>query len=184
MEDFIKWNPKVGAQCTGLVADANACVGVIGGGTPTNPGNGIQTPQPTQPSMVGNCNKFHHIFPGNTCDQITSFNHISMQDFITWNPKVGPQCTGLVADANACVGVIGGGTPTNPGNGVQTPQPTQPGMVKNCALFHHIFPGNTCDQIAAFHHISLQDFATWNPQVGPQCTGLLADANACVGLIH
>ncbi|KAJ2981468.1 hypothetical protein NQ176_g2005 [Zarea fungicola] len=182
-QDFAKWNPQVGPQCTGLVADANACVGVLPDSTPTSPSNGIETPQPTQPGMVGNCNQFHHIFPGNTCDQITSYHHISQQDFAKWNPQVGPQCTGLVADANACVGVLPDSTPTSPSNGIETPQPTQPGMVGNCNQFHHIFPGNTCDQITSYHHISQQDFAKWNPQVGAQCTGLIADANACVGVI-
>lgn len=40
-----------------------------------------------------------------TCDQITSYNHISQHDFVTWNPQIGEQCTGLWANAYACVGV-------------------------------------------------------------------------------
>ncbi|OAA49035.1 LysM domain protein [Beauveria brongniartii RCEF 3172] len=111
--DLTTWNPKAGAQCTGLWAKTYACVGIIGyvpasttiSTTSTAPGNGVTTPLPTQPSMVDNCNKFHWISQGNTCDQITSYNAISQQDFAKWNPQIGQQCTGMWADAYACVEV-------------------------------------------------------------------------------
>ncbi len=124
--------------------------------------------------MVQNCAKFHYIYKGNNCDQITYYEHISQRDFAIWNPQVGDQCTGLLADAYACVGVL---PPP-----IQTPQPTQPGMVKGCTKFHYIYKGNTCDQITTYEHISLQDFLRWNPQIGDQCTGMWADAYACVGV--
>ncbi|KAJ6784715.1 hypothetical protein PWT90_00458 [Aphanocladium album] len=43
--------------------------------------NGITTLIPTQPGMVDNCNKFHHIYKGYAYDQITSYNGISQEDF-------------------------------------------------------------------------------------------------------
>ncbi|KAJ3486456.1 hypothetical protein NLG97_g6608 [Lecanicillium saksenae] len=155
-------------------------------GTPTKPNNGVSTPTPTQPGMVDNCNQFHYIYKGNTCDQITSYHNISQHDFATWNTNIGEQCTGMWANAYACVGVIGGGgggsTPTQPPNGIQTPQPTQPHMVNNCNKFHYIYKGNTCGQITSYEGISQHDFATWNPEVGEQCSGMWADAYACVGV--
>ncbi|KAJ4158452.1 uncharacterized protein LMH87_008978 [Akanthomyces muscarius] len=188
-EQFARWNPQIGQQCTGLLSDAYACVGVIGEEpapttTSTAP-TGSQTPQPTQPGMVDNCNKFHYIYKGNTCGQITSYNGITQEQFARWNPQIGQQCTGLLADAYACVGVIGEKplpTSTTPSNGIQTPQPTQPGMVTYCKQFHYIYKGNTCDQITSYHHISQQDFSTWNAQIGARCEGLWADAYACVGV--
>ncbi|KAJ3496994.1 hypothetical protein NLG97_g2241 [Lecanicillium saksenae] len=197
--DLTTWNPKVGAQCTGLWAKTYACVGVIGSvpattttTTTTAPGNGIATPSPTQPNMVDNCNKFHYISKGDSCDQITSYQGISQKDFAKWNPQVGQQCTGLWADTYACVGVIGGTTTTTTSttststrptsNGIPTPQPTQPGMVSNCVKFHYVSKGNTCDQITSYQGISQKDFARWNPQIGNQCTGMWADAYACVGI--
>ncbi|OAA53159.1 LysM domain protein [Cordyceps fumosorosea ARSEF 2679] len=190
-EQFARWNPKIGMDCTGLVEDAYACVGVIQDSTPTptptstTPSNGVQTPQPTQPDMVKNCNKFHYIYKGNTCGQITSYEHISQEQFARWNPRIGADCSGMWADAYACVGVVGQDpTPTStvPSNGIQTPQPTQGNMVKNCNKFHFIYEGNTCDQITSYNHISQHDFATWNPLIGEQCTGLWANAYACVGV--
>lgn len=166
---------------------------------PTTTGNGIATPSPTQPEMVDNCNKFYFVKKGDNCADIASKSGISAADFMLWNPKVGSQCAGLWADTYACVGVIGGTTttaattttstttaPPTPAqptkNNIPTPQPTQPGMVGNCVKFHYISKGNTCDQITSYNGISMQDFITWNPQIGQQCTGMWADAYACVGI--
>lgn len=104
----------------------------VGTTTTTSAGNGVQTPQPTQPGMVTNCNKFHFIAAGVVCSQVTSFEKISLADFIKWNPTVGSDCSSMQANVNVCVGVIGGTTPsltTSAGNGIQTPQPTQPGKL-------------------------------------------------------
>ncbi|KAH0424198.1 LysM domain-containing protein [Colletotrichum camelliae] len=203
LADFAKWNPAVGSECTGMWAEVNVCVGVIGGTTPpsttsapvitttTAAGNGIQTPQPTQPGMVTNCNKFHWISPGDSCDQVISYQGISLADFVKWNPTVGNDCTGMWASVNVCVGVIGGTTPTtttqattttSAGNGVQTPQPTQPGMVTNCKKFHYVSAGNTCDQIISYQGITLANFIQWNTGVGSSCQNMWANTYVCVGV--
>jgi hypothetical protein len=82
--------------------------------------------------MVGNCNKFHFIGGNTVCGQVLSYQKISIEDLYRWNPSVNADCTGLQKSANVCVGVIGGGSSPTPttsaGNGIQTPQPTQPGM--------------------------------------------------------
>ncbi|KAJ3493592.1 hypothetical protein NLG97_g4635 [Lecanicillium saksenae] len=189
-EQFIKWNPKIGEDCAGMVFEAYACVGVLpittATPTPTAPPNSVQTPQPTQPGMVKNCNKFHYIWTGNACWQITSHNGISQEQFAKWNPEVGEQCTGLRFEAYACVGVLPETTPTptstTPPNTIQTPQPTQPGMVRNCTKFHYIWTGNWCGQITSYNGISQEDFAKWNPQIGQDCKGLVYEAYACVAV--
>jgi hypothetical protein len=79
------------------------CVGVIGGATPTQ--GAVQTPQPTQPGMVTNCKKFRYAETGVVCSQITSFNHISLADFVKWNAGVGADCTKMWAKSYVCVGV-------------------------------------------------------------------------------
>ncbi|OAR05875.1 hypothetical protein LLEC1_06737 [Akanthomyces lecanii] len=181
-EQFARWNPKIGRECTSLHADAYACVGVLNDGPPaptnTKPANGVTTPTPTQPGMVEDCNKFHYIYSGNTCDQISTYNSITQEQFARWNPKIGRECTRLQADAYACVGVI----KDSPPNGIQTPRPTQPGMVDYCKKFHYIYKGNTCDQISSYNGITQEQFARWNPKVGEKCTGLQADEYACVGI--
>lgn len=136
--------------------------------------------------MVGNCNKFYWVNKGDKCDDVVAKNGIPLRDFLTWNPKVGSQCSGLWADTYACVSIIGYKPPptsTKPNNGVETPMPTQPGMVQNCNKFQYVNTGDSCTTIASKAGISVADVARWNPQAGSQCTGLWANAYACVGII-
>jgi hypothetical protein len=201
LENFTKWNPTVLSDCSGMWAEVNVCVGVIGGATPTptkapvssttSAGNGVATPNPTQPGMVNNCSKFHYIASGTVCSQVTSYNKISLADFVKWNPTVKSDCTGMQAGVYVCVGVLGGTTTTakpattttKAGNGIQTPQPTQPGMVTNCNKFHYVDKGVVCSQITSYNKISLENFVKWNPTVKSDCTGMQAGVNVCVGLI-
>lgn len=108
--DFILWNSGVGGNlCNSLHAETYACIGLVPGtGTPTKPWNGIATPMPTHPGMVGNCNKFTRVNPGDTCDIISFFNGpISTGDFIRWNTGVGGQaCNTLQVGTYVCIGVV------------------------------------------------------------------------------
>ncbi|KAF4465975.1 domain-containing [Fusarium albosuccineum] len=183
---FITWNPEVGgAACTGLWLDAYVCVSVIGHDppppTPTQPGNGIETPQPTQPSMVTNCNRFHFVETGQSCASIIAEYRISLSQFTTWNPSAGPSCTGLWASTYACVGIIGfTPSPTDPGNGIETPAPIQDGMTTECRRFHFVESGQTCQVIANQYSITVAQFVRWNPAVGSNCAGRWANTYACV----
>ncbi|KAM5349378.1 hypothetical protein ACJ41O_005883 [Fusarium nematophilum] len=65
---FLKWNPAVEKDCSGLWAGYWVCVSVEGykpttttaaKPTTTKPANGIKTPEPIQNGMVKNCEKFH-----------------------------------------------------------------------------------------------------------------------------
>ncbi|KAI8719884.1 hypothetical protein NCS52_00770700 [Fusarium sp. LHS14.1] len=208
LADFVKWNPAVGKDCSGLWKGTNACVGVIGyspsptttakatATTTTTSGNGISTPSPIQEGMVSNCNKFHLISPTTTCQGVLNYHKISLADFVKWNPAVGKDCGGLWKGTNACVGVIGfiqtlttttkpkpPATTTTKGNGISTPTPIQEGMVSNCNKFHLISPTTTCQGVLNYHKISLADFVKWNPAVGKDCGALWAGTNACVGVV-
>ncbi|RYP14035.1 hypothetical protein DL766_009776 [Monosporascus sp. MC13-8B] len=123
-------NPSAGKQCDGLWANAYACVSVIGHEpTPTDPGNGVKTPQPIQSGMVGNCNTFHFVKKGQTCQVIAGLYSINISQFTTWNPAVRKDYSGLWSHTYACVGLIGSTKPPSPtstktGNGISTPTPT------------------------------------------------------------
>ncbi|KLO83407.1 uncharacterized protein FFB20_06853 [Fusarium fujikuroi] len=188
---FLSWNPAVGKDCKSLLTNYWVCVATIGwkpptktttkAATTTKPANGIKTPPPVQPGMVSNCNKFHMVQKTTTCDSIQKYYKISLADFVKWNPAVGSKCTGLWADYNVCVGVIGG-TPTKPDNGVKTPSPIQPGMVSNCKKFHEVASTTTCDSIQKYYKITMAQLAKWNPAVGTKCTALWAKYWVCVGV--
>ncbi|KAK2029532.1 LysM domain-containing protein [Colletotrichum zoysiae] len=190
LAQFLAWNPSAGSTCAGLWANAYACVGVIGGTTTTRPptttttGNGIATPTPTQPNMVGNCDAFYRVVSGDTCAAIAGKSGISLSQFVQWNPSVGSSCSGLWLDAYVCISIIGHApTPTKPGNGVATPTPIQDGMTKSCKTFHFVAAGNTCATIAQRYGITVAQFTSWNPAVGSSCTGLWANTYACVAVL-
>lgn len=192
LSTFLSWNPAVGKDCTSLLVNYWVCVATVGWKPPTKTttkaatttkgsSNGIKTPPPVQPGMVSNCNKFHMVQKTTTCDSIQNYYKISLADFVKWNPAVGSKCTGLWADYNVCVGVIGG-TPTKPDNGVKTPSPIQPGMVSNCKKFHQVASTTTCDSIQKYYKITMAQLVKWNPAVGAKCTGLWAKYWVCVGV--
>lgn len=136
--------------------------------------------------MVSNCNKFYWVSRGDKCDDVASKNGIAVKDLLSWNPKAGQGCSNLWAETYACVSIIGckpRPPPTKPNNGVQTPVPTQPGMVENCKTFYFVKSGDSCASVASKVGISTADFSIWNPQVGKQCTGLWANVYACVALL-
>lgn len=188
LAQFHTWNPRVGTDCLGLWADVHVCTGIIGftpgtlttttrPATTTTAGNGIATPQPIQPGMVGNCNRFYLVKPGDGCAAIAASNGISTTQFYGWNPEVGTSCAGLWANVNVCVGVVGS-TPTTrappvtttaAGNGITTPTPVQPNMVRNCNRFYKVRSGDICDTIASRNGISLAQLYSWNPDVGSTC---------------
>ncbi|KAF7535389.1 hypothetical protein G7054_g5453 [Neopestalotiopsis clavispora] len=106
------WN-SAGADCTALQASVYVCVGVIGGTTPTttvtttstttSTGNGVSTPTPTQPGMTPNCDKFHFVASGDTCDSIAKAAGITTTQFINWNTGVGSDCTSMWLNAYVCI---------------------------------------------------------------------------------
>ena len=95
------WNPAVRSDCKNLQPKTYACVGLISG-------NGIATPAPIQRGMVGSCNKFVRVNPGDTCDVVAFFNGpIATEQFVQWNTGVGGMaCNNLQAGTYACVGVV------------------------------------------------------------------------------
>ncbi|KAK3175840.1 hypothetical protein K4F52_009947 [Lecanicillium sp. MT-2017a] len=193
LDDFVKWNAGIGgAQCTSLWAGVNVCVSVIGSDsteppppTTTAPDNGITTPTPTQPGMVGNCEEFHHVEQGQSCATIVSKYEIAISDFVKWNDVGGLDCTGLWADVYVCISVIGGSqnppTTTDPGNGIPTPSPVREGMVKNCNDFYLVKSGDGCASIAKEVGIPLEDFYEWNPASGKDCSSLWLNTWVCTG---
>ena len=184
LAQLTSWNPTVGSSCTGLWADVYVCTSIIGHTpTPTNPGNGIETPSPIQDGMVDNCDAFYFVESGDTCASIASKNRISVSQFTTWNTGLGSNCQSLWLGVYTCVSIVGHNpSPTNPGNGIETPSPIQDGMTKNCKKFHFVAQGEACAVIAAKYKISVQQFTSWNPAVGPNCAGLWAETYACVGV--
>ncbi|OAA43364.1 LysM domain-containing protein [Beauveria brongniartii RCEF 3172] len=67
---------------------------------------GIETPQPLQPEMTRNCNRFHKVQPNETCVDIAARNGIAQADMVLWNPSVNSDCSGLRPYAYACTSIL------------------------------------------------------------------------------
>ncbi|KZL80954.1 hypothetical protein CI238_10906 [Colletotrichum incanum] len=130
-EDFYKWNPAVGPDCSGLWAQTYYCVGIPG----TSTGAPISTaalastgptkPSPTQDGLIDACTGFYEAVAGDTCDRIVrSYGPFNLADFYKCNPAVGTSCSGLWAETYYCVGVPD--TPGSPPATTAAPQPTTP----------------------------------------------------------
>jgi LysM repeat protein len=96
-----------GAASTGVgpsTAPPTALVSTTSGSAASAAG-AVTTPTPFQAGMIGNCTKFHLVVSGDTCSSIATAAGVSLSDFYTWNPAVGPSCATLFAENNVCIGV-------------------------------------------------------------------------------
>ncbi|KAI1108517.1 carbohydrate-binding module family 50 protein [Nemania sp. NC0429] len=199
LSQLYAYNPSLSATSCSLIADDSYCIeenfGVpppVTSTTSSSTGNGISTPSPVQTGIVGNCNSFYYVVPGDTCDAIVKKYGITLTQFYTWNPAVGSSCAFLGLGDYVCVGTLDVtgtttttpvSTTTKPGNGISTPTPVQTGIASNCNLFYDVQSGDMCGDIAAAYGISLANFYAWNPAVGSTCTNLIAGDYVCVGTI-
>jgi LysM repeat protein len=196
LAQFLAWNPAIGSGCRNLWAETYYCVGIPG--TPTaRPSSttrttttGVPKPSPTQPGLISSCVRFYKAISGDTCDSIVAkHGTFTFAQFVAWNPAVGSECRSLWAETYYCIGIPG--TPTTTvrtstttrGNGIATPSPTQRLIVSNCDRFYLVKTGENCQQVAARHGITTKQLNVWNPSVGETCTGLWANAYACVRTI-
>ncbi|KAI9368195.1 hypothetical protein BJX61DRAFT_537453 [Aspergillus egyptiacus] len=196
---FLQYNPQVRADGSGLWQGYYVCVGIIGESpiitaTPTTSSNGIATPTPTHPGMVGNCDIFYRVQSGDTCAEITQQYGITVAQLSRWNPKIGTHCNGLCVGCYLCVGIMRvypthtATTTTTPAttgstNGITTPTPTQPGMADDCNRFQRVIGGNTCQSIANQAGITMARFYTWNKGVGSNCQRLRLGYYVCIGVL-
>ncbi|KAK8123192.1 hypothetical protein PG984_011862 [Apiospora sp. TS-2023a] len=105
---------------------------------------------------------------------IAQKNDMVLDQLLAWNRYAdSTSCSGLWANAYACISVVGHITPSSPPNGVQTPAPIQDGMVGTCKTFHFVEENQTCRIVAALYKVSEGDFVKWNPAVGSDCRGIM-----------
>jgi LysM repeat protein len=120
------------------------------------------------------------------------------EDFISWNmeedcltlfesycqPDAEDPIPTSTAIPESCTPTFTTDTPTTTTTQttVPTPTPTQPGMISGCNKFHQVEDGDQCDAITAEYEISLDEFYTWNPDVGTGCGSLWIDYYVCVGV--
>ena len=135
--------------------------------------NSRQAPEPVQDGITPDCTKYYKVVSGDYCWAIAQANKIKLEDLYKWNPAIGSDCTNLWVDYNICVGAPGASTPF--------PEPTIPGINKDCKKFYKVKAGDTCSNISKSEGISLQELQRLNG-LNDQCSNLWADYYVCTGL--
>ncbi|OTB11079.1 carbohydrate-binding module family 50 protein [Daldinia sp. EC12] len=194
-DDFIKWNPTVKLDCSGIKVGHSYCVQVddktlISNYTSTSTITATaSSPTLVQKGIARGCNAYHKAVAGDTCSKIASKYKIpSATQFMKWNPAVEADCSGLKMNYFYCVDPV---TSSGAGAGMTTgippgcirvhPTPTQPGAVCKCKVWHQVAMEDTCVSIEVHYKITAEQFNKWNPLVGPKCKLLWKGYNVCVG---
>ncbi|GIJ81614.1 hypothetical protein Asppvi_000113 [Aspergillus pseudoviridinutans] len=187
--EFLSWNPAVGADCSGLWAKTYYCVGIPGTPTTKPSTTAVPTgvPSPTQSGLISTCNNFYMAVAGDTCDKIVAkYGTFTSAEFLSWNPAVGADCSGLQAKTYYCVGVPG--TPTTKPTTTPTttptgPSPTQTGIISTCTQYHKAVDGEDCaGLVKQYGTFTLDQFLSWNHAVGADCSGFWLGYYYCVGV--
>ncbi|KAJ0414307.1 hypothetical protein BJY00DRAFT_318933 [Aspergillus carlsbadensis] len=176
MADFYHWNPSVGPECAGLWLDYQYCVS---GPSSTSTPSPTPTVLPIRDGAIASCQQYAPIVAPTTCQSFLDEYDISMDEFYAWNPAVGSQCQGLWHDYRYCI--RGPATTTSSTTGpTQTPLPIRDGTIAGCQQYAPVVSPMTCQSVLTQNGITMAEFYSWNPAVGPECTGLWHDYRYCV----
>ncbi|RMY22481.1 hypothetical protein D0866_11929 [Hortaea werneckii] len=141
---------------------------------------------PTQTGMAAGCRQFYTAQSGDSCAAVEEKFDITFAQLYKWNPSIGEDCANLWLGYAYCVDASVSETTTSSPTGSTpsfvTPTPTQEGMTKSCNDFYKVKSGDSCYEIASYYGISLEDFYTYNPAVGDDCSKLYPDNYVCVGV--
>ncbi|KAI4193919.1 MAG: hypothetical protein LQ350_008079 [Teloschistes chrysophthalmus] len=110
---FISWNPAVKSDCSQLYLGYYYCIAIPG--TPTartttsttskTPTPTPKGPQPQQPGIVSNCNKYYLVKSGDSCYTIEQSQSVSAPNFQKWNTGIKADCSNLFVGYYVCTGV-------------------------------------------------------------------------------
>ncbi|KAL1867742.1 hypothetical protein VTK73DRAFT_4027 [Phialemonium thermophilum] len=187
--DFLSWNPSVSCP-SGIAAGTYYCVADYPPDALPPPETVTVAPSPTQTGIASSCKAWYLASDGDSCSLIPQyFGTFSESDFLSWNPALKADCSGLVVGDYYCVAVPG--TPTTrtaplpttttlPSNGVG-PQPEQTGIPSSCTGYWLVSPSDNCTYIAQINGITEKELHDWNPALGDDCEDLRPDYYICVG---
>ncbi|KAI4213784.1 MAG: hypothetical protein LQ349_009258 [Xanthoria aureola] len=155
---------------------------------------------PVPPDTIKDCTYFYDSQPGDTCASIASDWGVTLQQFVTYNPSVKADCSGLVVHSSYCVEQNCGDGPSNSVTTSRTatsehssttttslaptgPTPVQSGISSQCKQYYKVQDGDTCAGIVnKYHTFTLADFYSWNPAVGSNCETLFVGYFVCIGI--
>ncbi|KAH7305459.1 hypothetical protein B0I35DRAFT_381589 [Stachybotrys elegans] len=151
-------------------------------------------PAPTHSGQPADCDEWHVVVEGDSCQSVADGAGISADQFFDWNPAVSKDCvTNFWVGQAYCVGIAGDGGPptvttTSSTRTEEQPKPTPPapthtGQPANCNKWDVVEEGDSCSSIASDNGISTDQFFDWNPAVSRDCVSNFWLGNAyCVGV--
>lgn len=66
--------------------------------------------------------------------------------------------------------------------GPHPPGVTQAGATLACMKWAMVEYDDRCGKFVDMYDITIEDFVSWNPSLGPECTGLWGGYAVCVGV--
>ncbi|GAB1211410.1 hypothetical protein ATERTT37_000524 [Aspergillus terreus] len=139
--------------------------------------------------------EWFYVVNGTSCQDVLDKYSLSISQFYSWNPAVGPTCTNLWLETYVCVGTSASATITPTKSTLTTsatptasstsdvPSPHQSGIASDCVQYYMAQSGDSCWSIVnqKFTWLTQDQFVKWNPALGTSCA-LLADEYYCVAV--
>ncbi|KAK0670018.1 carbohydrate-binding module family 50 protein [Cercophora samala] len=187
ISQLFEYNPAVKSDCSGLWPGMAYCIRAPGydeddsstsaSGTMTATTTSTSSASPGGPTHTGqpaNCNKWHVVVSGDTCETVPTKYGITNAQFLSWNPAVSSDCTSNFWIGQAyCVGTTSSTTSvvtTTTSSAPGPPGPTHIGQPSACNRWHVVVSGDTCESVPVMYSITRAQFQTWNPAVSADCT--------------
>lgn len=205
--DLINMNPSIDSACSNLWVGYDYCVAPVNGTivpnvTTTLAPSGLTSstasilssstysstsfPSPPGPTVAGTtsqCTLWYTVQSGDTCASIDAAYSIMLSQFRAWNLYIDEICDNLWVGYSYFVS--GPQSPTSASatsSAIATPTPTQTGMVSGCQKFYEAVSGDGCSSIASANGITTDQFISWNPAVGSDCSSLWAGYWYCISI--
>ncbi|KAK2746093.1 hypothetical protein FQN57_003433 [Myotisia sp. PD_48] len=146
---------------------------------------------PVDPETVKDCTFYDEaIDESYDCAHFERLYDITHSQFVTWNPSVKNDCSGIKVGNSYCVeSPTEPTTPTTTSNPTTTtttptgPSPTQDGIISTCVRFHKAESGDTCQTVVdKYGTFSFDQFMLWNTAVTADCGGFWLGYYYCVGV--
>ncbi|KAH6699753.1 hypothetical protein BKA61DRAFT_706408 [Leptodontidium sp. MPI-SDFR-AT-0119] len=162
--------------------------------TPTATDGSPQPPAATHSGQPADCDGWHVVASGDSCQSVADDASISLDDFYAWNPAVSKDCTTNFWLGQAyCIHREGQGISISSSSATVTsstatteptpPAPTHSGQPANCNKWDVVQSGDSCGSLAADNGISVDQFYAWNPAVSKDCvTNFWLGQAYCVGV--
>ncbi|BAE55929.1 unnamed protein product [Aspergillus oryzae RIB40] len=142
LAQFYQLNPSIGSTCNTLWLGYAYCVkGPSSSATATAISSTASPNGHTPAGTVSNCNLYHTVVSGDSCDHIEITYGISFAQLYEWNPAIGSNCETLRVGYSICVAAL------------SINAPTQHGIASDCNRYYIVMEPR--------HWIQLSDFGSW-----------------------